>query len=147
MQIQIYTIPILGGEALNDELNRFLRSKNVLQVESQLVSYGQNAFWCFCIKYIEEKGADRGKKRVDYREVLDDASFKRFSRMREIRKQLAQAEAIPAYAVFTDEELAQMAKLEELTLATMKKVKGIGQKKVEKYGAHFISGSSQGEKS
>jgi hypothetical protein len=81
MQIQIYTIPILGGEALNDELNRFLRSKNVLQVESQLVSDGQNAFWCFCIKYIEEKGADRGKKRVDYREVLDDDSFKRFSRM------------------------------------------------------------------
>ncbi|GJL84108.1 MAG: hypothetical protein DHS20C01_37420 [marine bacterium B5-7] len=147
MQIQIYTIPILGGEELNDELNRFLRSKNVLQVESQLVSCGQNAFWCFCIKYIEEKSMERGKKRVDYREVLDDDSFRRFSRMREIRKRLAQAEAIPAYAVFTDEELAEMAKLEDLTLAAMKKVKGIGQKKVEKYGGYFIPGSSQNEKS
>ncbi len=38
MQIQIFTIPIIGGEQINDEMNRFLRTHKVLQTESQLVS-------------------------------------------------------------------------------------------------------------
>lgn len=31
-------IPIPGGEAINDDLNALLRSKKVLEVESQVVS-------------------------------------------------------------------------------------------------------------
>ncbi|MCB0376036.1 MAG: HRDC domain-containing protein, partial [Sinomicrobium sp.] len=65
--------------------------------------------------------------------------FARFSRMREIRKTIAREEAIPAYAVFTDEELAAIAKMEPpLTEAGLKTIKGIGKKKVEKYGAYFL---------
>ncbi len=70
---------------------------------------------------------------------MDEASFQRFSRMREIRKSLSLKNAIPAYAIFTDEELSELAKIEALTLAVMKSVKGVGEKKVEKYGMHFIS--------
>lgn len=56
-----------------------------------------------------------------------------------IRKQIAKDEAIPAYAVFTDAELAELAKMEGvLSLAKMKTVKGIGEKKIEKYGQHFL---------
>jgi len=54
MQIKIFTIPILGGEVLNDELNRFLRAKKVLQLESQLISQTKSGFWCFCIKYLDD---------------------------------------------------------------------------------------------
>jgi hypothetical protein len=32
MQIKLFTIPILGGEKLNEELNLFLRSKKVSSV-------------------------------------------------------------------------------------------------------------------
>jgi len=41
------------------------------------------------------------------------------------------------YAVFTDEELSELAKLNPLTAVGMKQIKGIGEKKVEKYGHHF----------
>ncbi len=138
MQIKIFTIPIPGGEQMNDEMNVFLRSKKVLQVESEFVSNAQGAFWCFCIKYLgDAMPINRGK--VDYRLVLDDESFKRFSRMRETRKQLAKDDGVPAYAIFTDEELAGLAKIEVLTPTTLRSVKGIGEKKVEKYGAHFLT--------
>ena len=79
------------------------------------------------------------KPKVDYAKVLDEAIFKRFSKMREIRKRLATEESLPAYAIFTDEELSNMAKIEDLSLAKMKTIKGIGEKKVEKYGLHFIA--------
>ncbi len=42
-----------------------------------------------------------------------------------------------AYAVFTDEELSNIAKLDEITAPNMLKIKGIGEKKVEKYGQRF----------
>ena len=138
MQIKIFNIPIPGGEEINEEMNKFLRSKKVLQTESQLVNNASGAFWCFCIKYLDE--APQGtRKKVDYQQVLDQESFQRFTAMRKVRKQLAQDEGIPAYAIFTDEELAGLAQLEALTPATMRSVKGIGEKKIEKYGNHFFT--------
>ena len=138
MQVKIFTIPIIGGELLNDDLNAFLRSKKILQTESQLVQLGQSAFWTYSIKYIEDATvSDREKPKVDYRQVLDEPIFQRFSKLRELRKQLAIEDGVPAYAVFTDEELANIAKLDAITVVAMKKIRGIGEKKVEKYGLKF----------
>ena len=138
MQVRIFSIPIPGGEVQNEEMNVFLRSKKVLHVENQLVQHSHGAFWCFCVKYLDSPVNTSARSRIDYKEVLNEASFARFSKMREIRKQIAQKEGIPAYAVFTNEELSLLAKKEELSLANMKSIKGIGQKKLEKYGTHFI---------
>ncbi|HRI61522.1 MAG TPA: HRDC domain-containing protein [Saprospiraceae bacterium] len=140
MQIKIFTIPVLGGELLTDEMNVFLRSKKVLQIENQLVSQTQGAFWCFCVKYLGDIAAtEREKQRVDYREVLDEATFKRFADLREIRKRVATEEAVPAYVIFSDAELAAFAKTAPLTAASMKAVNGIGEKKIEKYGHYFLT--------
>ncbi|HMQ59208.1 MAG TPA: HRDC domain-containing protein [Flavilitoribacter sp.] len=145
MQIKIFSIPILGGELMNDEMNAFLRSKKVLQVENQLVSDSHGAFWCFCIRYIEDN-APVAKPRPDYKQILDEESFQRFARMKEIRKQLAKEEGLPPYAVFSDEELAGLAKIEVLTPGLMKTIKGVGDKKVEKY-AHYFTAQPTDEKS
>ncbi|MBL7792550.1 MAG: HRDC domain-containing protein [Saprospiraceae bacterium] len=140
MQIKLFTIPIYGGEAITEDMNAFLRSKKVLQTEQHLVSNERGACWCFFIKYIDDLAAtDTGKKKVDYKEILDEATFKQFSKLREIRKSLATQEALPAYAIFTDEELAALAKLEVINAATMISIKGIGEKKVERYGSHFYT--------
>ncbi len=130
MQIKIFSISIIGGEPANEELNICLRNKKVLQVENQLIHHSGSSFWSFCIKYLDTVSTPLSGEKVktDYKQVLEKAVFKRFSRLREIRKQIAQNEAIPAYAVFTDEELAELAKLPEFTLAKMKTIKGIGDK-------------------
>lgn len=139
MQIKIFSIPIMGGEAITEELNAFLRSKKIIQVDQHFVQGSQGVAWTFCIKYTEDFSAfNKSKEKIDYKEVLDEATFKRFSKMREIRKQVAKEQGVPAYAVFIDEEMAEMAKLPALTLAGMKKIKGIGEKKLEKYGHYFV---------
>jgi superfamily II DNA helicase RecQ len=141
MQIKLITIPVMGGEMLNEELNLFLRSKRVLQVEQKLVETPQGAMWTFCIRYLDDVLiAERAKGKIDYREVLDEVCFQRFSDLRVIRKQIAMNESVPAYAVFTDEELAGFAKIElPLTVQSMRSVKGVGEKKVDKYAAHFVT--------
>lgn len=139
MQIKIYSIPIHGGERIVEEMNIFLRSKKILQIEQHMVSSSQSSSWCFCIHYIEDVMTTDTKAKVDYREILDDNAFKIFSRLREIRKKIATDEGLPAYAIFTDEELSNIAKLEEITPANILKIKGIGEKKVEKYAQRFIA--------
>ena len=146
MQIKLFTIPIIGGEKLEAELNAFIRSKKILQTERELVNNPQGAFWCFCITYLDGGRSNVNtsvfsrKEKPDYKKILDEAAFQRFSRFREIRKTVAEEDAVPAYAVFTNAELAEIAKLgEKASLADVRKVPGIGKRKLEKYGHHFIN--------
>jgi hypothetical protein len=85
MQIKIFTIPIMGGEKLLEEMNAFLRSKKILRVEEHLIHEPGGACWCYSIRYIEDgKGKYKfGKtsKKIDYREVLDEQAYGRFSKM------------------------------------------------------------------
>jgi superfamily II DNA helicase RecQ len=138
MQIRVFNIAIPGGEETNEEMNALLRAKRVLQVEHHIVTNDSGSYWCFMVKYIDMAPPSEAKPKVDYREVLDEIAFGRFAKYREIRKKISKDENIPAFAVFTDEELAEMAKVEKLTLAEMKKLKGVGDKRTEKYGPLFV---------
>jgi len=142
MQIKLFTIPIGDSGELEEEMNRFLRGNKILEIENRLVNNERGASWCFCVKYVKKNQAfSRSKKgKVDYRLELDEATFKIFAKLRSIRKQIARDEGLPAYVVFTDEELAGIARLEEITPSKMIKVKGVGEKKVEKYAKKIIEG-------
>jgi superfamily II DNA helicase RecQ len=144
MQIKIFSVPIPFSETANEELNAFLRSKKVLKIDEEVVSDSGGTYWVFCVHYIIDGIApDYGEReKVDYKKVLDVATFQRFSRMREIRKQLAAEDDVPAFAIFKDFELAELAALPEITLQAMKKIKGIGTKRVDKYGEKLIQAFS-----
>lgn len=140
MQFKVFSVPVVGGEAVNEELNAFLRGNRILQVEQQLTNSSEGTYWTFCIKYIAGEGRSSGgkkKDRKDYKQILSEEAFSRFSKYRVIRKQIAEEDNIPAFTVFTDEEMAGLAELKELTVAGMKKIKGIGDKKIERYAERF----------
>ena len=140
MQIKLFTIPVGDTGAALPEMNAFLRNNKILETENQFVQHAQGASWCFCIRYIEKANGQPPEKRkkTDYRHVLDEQTFTRFARLREIRKRVAADEGLSAYLIFTDAELAELAGLEELTPQKMLKIKGIGEKKVERFAHHFI---------
>lgn len=147
MQYKFFTIPAMGADsaASTEELNIFLRAHRILTVQRELVNCGTQSCWCCCVEYLEngkptsETFSRTGtREKVDYRNVLSEADFARFRILRECRKAIAEADAVPAYAVFLDEHLAEMSKLAELTLPGMRKISGIGEKKAEKYGVRII---------
>lgn len=143
MQIKIFNIPIGADESITEEMNHFLRAHKIIDIKKELALLSDNSCWSFCITYMQDnKPVDNnranGNGKIDYKEVLDAETFERFSNLRKLRKQIAEREAIPAYAVFTDAELAEMAKISPLTLLEMQKIPGIGKKKLEKYGNDFV---------
>ena len=142
MKIRIFTIPVLGGEGLVEEMNRFLSSKKIIRTREKLVKNGSDGmFWSFTIRYIDDINTperERLQQKVDYKSLLSDEEFSRFSVMRAIRKKVAGEDGVPPYAVFTDWELSELSKSENLTMETMREIKGIGEKKLEKYGQFFL---------
>lgn len=141
MQFRIFTIPIVDGRAVEDEMNQFLRGHKIVSVDKQFVD--TSASWSFCITYVENTTLVNSfsvkKEKIDYKEVLDEKTFLRFSKLREARKQIANEEAIPAYSVFTNEELAEIAAIEELRQGCIISINGIGQKRAEKYEKRLLS--------
>ena len=129
-------------------MNRFLRSHKVLEVEQQLISTKSGTHWHFCIKYLANAQPDKSgtkpeiksqnSSKVDYKDILDEKTFAVFSILREIRKKIAEEEGMPVYAIFTNEELAGIAALDEIQPETIKTVKGIGNKKTDRFGQHLV---------
>lgn len=116
MRLHFVTVPIHGCTAAEEELNQFLATHRVIAVDRQLVSDGARSAWAICVTYVDASPsatADAaGKKRVDYREILPDAEFQVFAKLRDLRKQLAEREGVPPYALFTNDQLARRPPLD-----------------------------------
>ena len=75
---------------------------------------------------------------MDYKEILSAEDFADLCPPAGSPQELAGTEAIPVYAVCTNEQLAEMAKSRAATLADLKKIDGFGDAKAEKYGETFL---------
>jgi ATP-dependent DNA helicase RecQ len=62
-----------------------------------------------------------------------------FERLRQLRRGIADAENVPAYVVFSDAVLREMARLHPHTEAELLAISGIGQVKLDRYGARFLA--------
>ena len=146
MPFAIFHIPSLHAVESQTELNLFLRSHRVLKVERQFVADGEQSFWTFCVDYLDGAPNATGgssqssstKTKVDYREVLKPDEFALFAKLRDFRKQVAQAESVPVYVVFTNEQLAQVVQQGASSLADLEKIDGIGGARAEKYGQRLL---------
>lgn len=61
-----------------------------------------------------------------------------FAALRRLRSEIAREEQVPAYVVFPDRTLAELALRKPRTLAAMEGVRGIGPTKLDKYGQRFL---------
>lgn len=151
MQIKIFVIPINDSSVFEnevEELNKFLRSNKIIEIRKDIVSLTQNAYWTFCITYFPNTHFDSPESRksglvrpkIDYKAILDSEAFDRFCILRKIRKTIADNDAVPAYAVYTDAELAELSKFEfdSLSKSKIQSIPGIGEKKTEKYGSKML---------
>jgi superfamily II DNA helicase RecQ len=143
MQIRVFNIPIGDTGEMQAEMNRFLSTSRVLEIEQHFFQNEKGAFWSFCVRYLNNnagffQSSASSKRKVDYKEVLSESEFSIFSKLRECRKTIAANDAVPAYAIFIDEELAGIARLPVIEVGRLISVKGIGDKKVEKYGKQLI---------
>lgn len=64
---------------------------------------------------------------------------KLFAKLRKLRKAIADEENIPPYVVFNDATLLEMAEQMPLRAGDLLSINGVGQRKLERFGAPFMS--------
>ncbi len=97
------------------------------------------------------KGEERIDLRVDVQEVLakpqkkargatkvGDADRVLWDALRECRRRLAEEKDVPPYVIFHDASLMDMVHYRPLTSQQFLDISGVGQSKLEKYGAAFL---------
>ncbi|MDO4629773.1 MAG: HRDC domain-containing protein [Planctomycetia bacterium] len=141
MQFKIFQIPASGSDEIEDEMNQFLRSHRIVSTRSELVNDDHHSFWCFCIEYIDGKlieKSDRREPPKDYKEELSEKEFSVFVHLRDLRKQIAEQEAVAAFILWTNKQMCEMVKNRCITKADLKKIDRFGESKVEKYGDRIL---------
>ena len=61
-----------------------------------------------------------------------------FERLRELRRELAIINGVPPYVIFPDTTLRELASICPTDLASLLRIKGIGEVKAERYGRQFL---------
>jgi superfamily II DNA helicase RecQ len=144
MKMHFFIVPAKWPEQAQETLNAFCAQHRVMTLEKQFVDLGVESYWSICVTFIEginpapaESVANR-RDRIDYREVLSEQDFAIYAQLRNLRKALSEQEGIPAYALFTNEQLAEMVTRRVKSESEMAKIEGVGKARLEKYGSAFV---------
>ena len=146
MPMRTFMIPVTDGGKACDAMNQFTRHVRVLSTDRRFVELGLQSFWSILVDYldVQPESVSEGprptkfRSNIDYREVLAPDVFALFAKLREFRKRLAQEEGVPIYTVFTNEQLAQIAKNRIVTKSGLEKVDGVGGARLSKYADTLI---------
>ncbi|WP_146347111.1 DNA helicase RecQ [Falsiphaeobacter marinintestinus] len=88
----------------------------------------------------------KAARRPAVKALVSDEDAPLLSALKAKRRALAEAAKVPAYVIFTDKTLIEMAETRPATLDQMAGISGVGAKKLERYGAMFlevITGASE----
>jgi superfamily II DNA helicase RecQ len=149
MSLHFFFVPAARPSLAQAELNSFLSQERVLTLTREFVADGANSGWALCVEVAAGAAelpptlrAGHGGKRgdaVDYKQVLSAADFDVYAALRDQRKLMAQTDGVPVYAVFSNEQLAQIVSRQCQTLADLAQIEGVGQARVDKYGSAILA--------
>lgn len=143
MKHKFFKIPVANPVDAETELNTFMGQHRIAHIDRYFVADGANSFWSICLVWLAGEGAlsdslPKRKNKIDYKDVLNEADFTLYARLRDLRKAVADQEATPVYNIFTNEQLAAMVQQRIVTKSALLAVEGIGQTRVDKYGKLFM---------
>jgi ATP-dependent DNA helicase RecQ len=108
-----------GGLRMTDRARPLLRGEETIQLRADTI-----------------RAAKGTGPRV--RMLVSDEDAPLLSALKAKRRALAEAAGVPAYIIFNDKTLIEMAETRPATLDQMARVSGVGAKKLEHYGTAFL---------
>jgi ATP-dependent DNA helicase RecQ len=114
-----------GRWQVTDEGWRVLKGKARIELRKNLASAAA-------------KGVRRERKSAATPSVVADADAGLLGALKALRTRLAQAQKVPAYVVFSDRTLVELATHRPGTPAAMREIHGVGDAKLERYGDAFL---------
>ena len=115
-----------GGLRLTSEARPVLRGERRIELRRDPVTARGRA----------RTAAAKARGPVDFEDPAAEALFQA---LRELRLALAKNQGVPPYVIFHDSTLAELARQRPSRLEQLSGITGIGQAKLERYGAEFLA--------
>jgi len=132
-----YRLPMDGQP---DDLNAWLASHRVVSVTQHLASAAGSSLLVFIVETTgEPMPKPSSGPKIDYKEKFNESDFTLYSKLRDLRKQVAEQEGVPVYAIFSNAQLAEMVERRAATPADLAKIDGVGKARIEKHGSLFLA--------
>jgi len=112
-----------GGLSISEAGRRFLREKPTLMLRAPA----------------RPRAAPARKDRTRTSTALPEADRTLFQALREKRSEIARAQSVPPYVIFHDRTLIELAAARPASRSQMAKVPGVGEVKLDRYGAAFLA--------
>ncbi|MGR3379140.1 DNA helicase RecQ [Salipiger abyssi] len=109
-----------GALVMTDDALPILRGEQTIQLRRDVI----------------DRAAER---RPQVKTLVNEEDAPLLSALKAKRRALAEAASLPAYMIFPDRTLIEMAEGRPATLDDMARINGVGAKKLERYGAEFLS--------
>jgi len=84
------------------------------------------------------KKPPRASRRAAREAASTDVDLALLAKLKELRLSLARAQRVPAYVVFPDATLIEMARARPSSLDQMREISGVGPRKLEQFGPAFL---------
>jgi ribonuclease D len=148
--VKVFTLRFSDGieEFEDDSLRAFMADNEVVSLKERFFFKDNVPYWSVMVVYrsrwgltskIKKDHDKESSKKDDYRSVLTKKSMPLFNLLREWRNKRARKEGYPAYIMFTNLQLAEIATLFPETLSQLLTVEGVGKSKLEKYGQDILT--------
>ncbi len=148
MRVKFFAVPALDPGYVESEVNAFIAQHRTASIDRELVNTSQGVYWCLAITYLESTSASPaaktgGREKIDYKLVLEPGDFQVFVELRRLRKALAERDGVPLYVLFSNKQLATMARERPLNPEALRGIEGVGDARIAKYGDAFLEKVSQ----
>jgi superfamily II DNA helicase RecQ len=121
-------------------LQAFIADKEVIEFSEHFFVHERTPYLTVIVSY-REIAADerrRGFPRDNPRNELDESEAKAYDALRVWRGVQARQDGVPPYMIVNNGQIARLVKLRAATKADLAKVNGIGEQKIEHYGAEIL---------
>ena len=130
------------------ELEAFMEGHAVMELEEHFFIHDRQPTLVLTLSYRDEGPENRrhnkatgkdGSARQDSRKGLDPAERARYDALRQWRNDIAKREGKPPYLFLTNRQAAELARKPPASLADLREVQGIGESRVEAFGAELLA--------
>ena len=140
-QFMTFFISPFSEPSSHAELNNFLKSHRIINVEKRLIDGERGTGWIFLVEYSDidpSKSSYTMSAKIDWRDVLNPSQFAVYDLLRKNRKEIGNKTKIPLYGILSNEQLALMAQGLPKTKEDFIKIKGVNEAKYRQFGEQFL---------
>lgn len=140
MNVQVFTIRIASEHLLSDQkkLNDFLQQVKFVKSTTHFVASEESPYWSVLLHYETPNEVQEKKVCVQVADLTPGAQYV-FECLKQWRTEKAEALNVPKFIVSHNSELVNIAFHHPKNVEELKKIKGFGAKKAEKYGEDIIA--------